>query len=184
MPKPGQKAVDTILNSTKEMGELIDNILSFAGVSEQSLNKYIFSANHLIEDIFNSINVDVNYPDTKVEIDKDLPKMMADKRMIAQVWSNLITNALKYSETKSNPRIEIGSKPIDNKTVYFVKDNGVGFDPKYKEEIFDLFSRFSGDKFKGTGIGLAIAKRIIEKHNGKIWAESMPDEETTFYFYV
>ncbi|HKJ48423.1 MAG TPA: ATP-binding protein [Christiangramia sp.] len=184
LPKPGQKAVDTILNSTKEMGELIDNILSFAGVSEQSLNKYIFSANHLIEDIFNSINVDVNYPDTKVEIDKDLPKMMADKRMIAQVWSNLITNALKYSETKSNPRIEIGSKPIDNKTVYFVKDNGVGFDPKYKEEIFDLFSRFSGDKFKGTGIGLAIAKRIIEKHNGKIWAESMPDEETTFYFYV
>ena len=184
LPKPGQKAVDTILNSTKEMGELIDNILSFAGVSEQTLSKNIFSVNHLIEDTLNSVNIDVNYPDTNVIIDKDLPGMMADKRMIAQVWSNLITNALKYSETQNAPKIEIGSEARDNKTVYFVKDNGVGFDPKYKEEIFDLFSRFSGDKFKGTGIGLAIVKRIIEKHNGKIWAESIPDQGTTFYFYV
>ncbi|SDS26664.1 ATP-binding protein [Christiangramia echinicola] len=184
LTKPGQKAVDTILNSTKEMGELIDNILSFAGVSEQTLNKNIFSVNHLIEDTLNSVNIPMNYPDTEVKIDKDLPGMMADKRMIAQVWSNLVTNALKYSETKENPRIEIGSEARDNKTIYFVKDNGVGFDPKYKEEIFDLFSRFSGDKFKGTGIGLAIVKRIIEKHNGKIWAQSIPDQGSTFYFYV
>ena len=184
LEKPGQKAVDTILNSTKEMGQLIDNILSFAGVSGQSLNKNIFSVNHLLEDILETFNTPSNYPKTRIILDKDLPHMMADKRMIAQVWSNLITNALKYSEQEKEPKLEIGARAIENRTVYFVRDNGVGFDPKHKEEIFDLFSRFSGDKFKGTGIGLAIVKKIIEKHNGKIWAESETGKGSTFYFYI
>ncbi|MBT8319987.1 MAG: histidine kinase, partial [Gramella sp.] len=139
---------------------------------------------HLLQKIFESMNVVKNYPKTRVEIEKDLPGMMADKRMITQVWSNLITNALKYSEAGESPLIEIGAKVIDQKTVYFVRDNGIGFDPVYKEKIFDLFSRFSEEKFKGTGIGLAIAKKIIDKHYGKIWAESRPGEGSTFFFYV
>ena len=184
LDKSGQKAVDTILSSTKEMGQLIDNILSFAGVSGQSIDKQIFSVNHLLEDILETFNVKSNYPETSVEIDSDMPRMMGDKRMITQVWSNLVTNALKYSEREDHPEVKIGAKAIDNRTTYFVQDNGVGFDPKYKEEIFDLFSRFSGNNFKGTGIGLAIVKKIIEKHNGKIWAESELGKGTTFYFYV
>ena len=103
---------------------------------------------------------------------------------MGQVWSNLITNALKYSEKEDAPQIEIGAKGINGKTTYYVSDNGIGFDSKFKEKIFDLFSRFSGDSFKGTGIGLAIVKKIIEKHNGKIWAESEPGEGATFYFHV
>ncbi|GAA4321334.1 ATP-binding protein [Pontixanthobacter gangjinensis] len=184
LEKSGQKAVDTILSSTEEMGELIDNILSFAGVSGESINKNIFSVNHLLEDILETINMDSNYPRTSIELDKDLPRMMADKRMITQVWSNLITNALKYSEKEEKPVIKIGSTVIDNRTTYYVSDNGIGFDPKYSEEIFELFSRFSGDNFKGTGMGLAIVKKIIEKHNGKIWAESEKGMGSTFYFYV
>lgn len=184
LEKSGKKAVDTILSSTKEMGELIDNILSFAGVSGQSLDKQIFSVNHLLEDIMETFNVEVNYPKTTVKLESDLPRMMGDKRMIAQVWSNLIVNALKYTEREDDPMVEIGCIAKDNKTVYFVKDNGIGFDPKFKEEIFDLFSRFSGKNFKGTGIGLAIVKKIIEKHNGSIWAESELGKGSTFYFYV
>ncbi|MDX1761947.1 MAG: ATP-binding protein, partial [Christiangramia sp.] len=184
LEKSGQKAVDTILSSTEEMGQLIDNILSFAGVSGQSMNKNTFSVNHLVEDILQTINVESNYPETSVKLDNDLPRMMADKRMITQVWSNLINNALKYSEKEENPAVEIGSTVVNKKTTYYVKDNGIGFDPKYKDEIFELFSRFSGDTFKGTGIGLAIVKKIIEKHDGKIWAESEPGKGSAFYFYV
>ena len=110
--------------------------------------------------------------------------MMGDKRMLSQVWSNLIANALKYSERASQPSIEISYTLQGNKTVYCIKDNGIGFDPKYSEDIFNLFSRRSGDNYQGTGIGLAIVKKIIEKHNGEIWAESQPGSGSTFYFYV
>ncbi len=184
LQKEGQIAVDTILGSVEEMQDLIDNILDFAGVSNNDISKTTNSANNMIQDIFVSFNVKSNYPNTKIEVEERMPKIVGDKRMLGQVWANLITNALKYSERSSNPQIEIGTKILDRKTVYYVKDNGVGFDPKYSEEIFDLFSRFSGDNFKGTGVGLAIVKKIIEKHDGKIWAESELGKGTTFYFYV
>ncbi len=184
LEKSGQKAVDTILSSAIEMQELIDNILSFAGVSGQNLERNIFSVNYMVEDILQSFNTKINYPETRILMDNDLPRMMADKRMMLQVWSNLIMNALKYSEKEKHPEIQIGAKGIGGKTTYFVKDNGIGFNPKFKEDIFNLFSRFSGDSFKGTGIGLAIVKKIIEKHNGRIWAESEPGKGSIFYFYV
>lgn len=184
LQKEGQLAVDTILSSVEEMQDLIDNILDFAGVSNQDIRKTTSSVNNMIQDIFVSFNVKSNYPQTSIEVEENMPKIVGDKRMLSQIWSNLITNALKYSERSENPKIEIGTKNIGRKTVYYVKDNGVGFDPKYKEEIFDLFSRFSGDNFKGTGIGLAIVKKIIEKHDGKIWADSELGKGTTFFFYV
>lgn len=184
LAKPGQQAIDTILSSTGEMHELIDNILSFSGLSAESLKKSVFSVNHILEDIIRSFNVKLNYPDTSIKIEENMPKMLADKRMLGQVWSNLINNALKYSEKEEKPHIEIGTECIKGKTVYFVKDNGIGVDPRYKDDIFDLFSRFSGKAFKGTGIGLAIVKKIIEKHDGKIWIESSLNKGATFYFCV
>ncbi|PTX42659.1 multi-sensor signal transduction histidine kinase [Christiangramia gaetbulicola] len=184
LQKEGQLAVDTILSSVEEMQDLIDNILDFAGVSNQDIRKMTSSVNNMIQDIFVSFNVRSNYPHTSIEVEENMPKIVGDKRMLSQIWSNLITNALKYSERSKDPKIEIGSKNIDRKTVYYVKDNGVGFDPVYSEKIFDLFSRYSGDNYKGTGIGLAIVKKIIEKHDGKIWADSELGKGTTFYFYV
>ncbi len=184
LEKPARQAVDTILSSAGEMRELIENILSFAGVSGKDLKKKPFSVNHLIEDILESFNVKKNYPGSKFHIDTNLPKMIGDKRMLTQVWSNLIANALKYTETESQPTIWIGARTVNDKTVYFVRDNGIGFDQKYQKEIFELFSRFSSSKFKGTGIGLAITKKIIEKHSGEIWAESKPGKGAEFYFYV
>lgn len=184
LQKEGRMAIDTILSSAEEMRDLIDNILSFAGVSNQDLNKTVNSANHMVQDILTSFNVKSNYTKTEVIVEEELPKIIGDKRMLGQVWSNLIANALKYSEREKNPKIEIGSDMERNKTVYYVKDNGIGFDPKFKEDIFDLFSRRSGEDYSGTGIGLAIVKKIIEKHNGEIWAESKPGEGSTFYFHV
>jgi len=184
LEKEGQMAVDTILSSAEEMHDLIDNILSFAGVSNQDIIRNTNSVNTIIQDIFTSFNIKTNYPETEIVVEQNMPRLMGDKRMLSQVWSNLITNALKYSEKCKNPRIEIGSEIRDRTTIYYVKDNGIGFDPKYKEEIFDLFSRHSGDAYQGSGIGLAIAKKIIEKHQGEIWAESVPGSGSTFYFHV
>jgi len=182
--KEGQMAVDTILSSAEEMQNLIDDILSFAGVSNQDISKNTNATNRMLDDIFVSFNTKSNYPHTDIIIEEHLPKIIGDKRMIIQVWSNLIANALKYSEKSESPKIEIGSEVWERKTVYYIKDNGIGFDSKYKDEIFNLFSRFSESNYQGTGIGLAIAKKIIEKHNGKIWAESKENCGSTFYFYV
>lgn len=182
--KEGQMAVDTILSSVDEMQELIDDILSFAGVSNQDIRKNINSTDRMIKDIFSSFNIKSNYPATRILVEENLPKIIGDKRMLSQVWSNLITNALKYSEQAENPQIEIGSEVRDKRTVYYIKDNGIGFNPKYKEEIFNLFSRHSGDNYQGTGIGLAIVKKIIEKHDGEIWADSNENRGSAFYFYV
>ncbi|WP_026915755.1 ATP-binding protein [Christiangramia portivictoriae] len=184
LDKEGRMAVDTILSSVQEMQDLIDNILSFAGVSNKDINKQVVSTDTMVKDIIRSFNIKSNYSNTSVSIDESLPKMMGDKRMLSQVWSNLIANALKYSERASQPSIEISYTLQGNKTVYCIKDNGIGFDPKYSEDIFNLFSRRSGDNYQGTGIGLAIVKKIIEKHNGEIWAESQPGSGSTFYFYV
>lgn len=180
----GQSAIETILSSSGKMRQLIDDILSFAGVSGQSLNKNVFSVNRLLKELFQTINIEANYSKATIHISEDLPSILGDKRMLTQVWSNLVTNALKYSEQEEAPFIEIGYNVKDDKTVYFVRDNGIGFDPKYKEKLFDLFSRFSGGDYEGTGVGLAIVKKIIEKHNGEIWAESEPGKGSTFFFYV
>jgi two-component system sensor histidine kinase/response regulator len=99
------------------------------------------------------------------------------------VWTNLISNAIKYSQKKEKPRVEIGVQQENGKLVYFVKDNGAGFDMKNYNRLFKVFQRLHADKeFKGTGVGLALVKRIVDRHDGRIWAESNPGQGTNFYF--
>jgi light-regulated signal transduction histidine kinase (bacteriophytochrome) len=99
------------------------------------------------------------------------------------VLTNLISNAVKYSSKKEKPEIEIGSYPGEEETIYYVKDNGAGFDMKYAEKLFIAFQRLHVE-FEGTGLGLAIVKEIIERHGGKAWTESHEDEGATFYFSI
>ncbi|APG59315.1 ATP-binding protein [Christiangramia salexigens] len=184
LDKDGKQAVETILKSSSDMRDIIDNILSFAGISSKNIKRKSFNLNSLLDSLINTTNPSVNYPNTTVKIANDLPNMRGDKKMIARVWSNLLSNAFKYSEFEDKPEIEIGSTEKKGKVIYFIRDNGVGIDPANSEKIFNLFSRFSGSKFKGTGIGLAIAHKIIEKHQGKIWVESETGKGSTFYFHV
>jgi len=113
----------------------------------------------------------------------DLPPAEADAGMIKQVLMNLVSNAIKYSSKKEHPVIEIGGEDHDTHTVYFVKDNGAGFDMAYADKLFGVFQRLhSQEEFEGTGVGLALVKRIIDKHHGTIRAEGQEGQGATFYF--
>jgi hypothetical protein len=111
-----------------------------------------------------------------------MPECQADPLLIRQVLANLIENALKYSSRRETPRVEVGAIIRGEKKVYFVRDNGIGFDMKYVDKLFGVFHRLhSNQEFEGTGIGLAIVLNIIQRHGGKVWAEAEPDNGATFY---
>ena len=116
----------------------------------------------------------------------DLPAVQGDPLLISQVWDNLLGNALKYSRTRERSRIEVGWRADDTHgCVYWVRDNGVGFEPRQAHRLFGVFQRLHrASEFEGTGIGLALCRRILERHGGHIWAESTPGQGSCFYFAV
>jgi len=112
-----------------------------------------------------------------------LPSVLVDPGLLGIVFTNLFSNALKFTGNRVNTQIEVGSKIKDGEEIFFVKDNGVGFDMKYADKLFSPFQRLhSQEEYEGTGVGLATVRRIIHRHGGRIWAESRPGSGTTFYF--
>ncbi|WBL21178.1 ATP-binding protein [Zunongwangia sp. HRR-M8] len=179
-----QKAVKTIVKSAGEMDTMIDDILSYSKVGQTKLSKQLLSIKQIVTNAIEAQNAENNYPSTIIKIDENLPKAVGDRRMISQLINNLISNALKYSSKEKLPEIEIGFFKKKEENVYFIKDNGVGFDPKYKEKIFKLFSRVASKDYLGTGIGLSIAKKVVDKHNGQLWVETEPGKGSVFYFIL
>jgi two-component system sensor kinase len=112
-----------------------------------------------------------------------LPHVWGDKVLIRQVLVNLLSNAVKFTQGRADASIEVGVRVEENENVYYVKDNGVGFDMRYVDKLFNVFQRLhSADEFEGTGVGLAIVGRTIHKHGGRVWAEGKINEGTTIYF--
>lgn len=176
----GKRLLNNIVLNAGNMGRLIDDLLAFSRLSRKDIAHQQVNMINLVKEC-----VDELLPaGSKVKIDVAyLPVSSADPAMIKQVWLNLIGNSIKYSSTKEQPIISIGSKKLPQEYVFFVKDNGVGFDMKYADKLFGVFQRLHGQTdFEGTGIGLALVKRIVEKHNGRVWAESTEGEGATFYF--
>ncbi|WP_289021586.1 ATP-binding protein [uncultured Salegentibacter sp.] len=182
LPAEATKAINTILSTSHKMEVVIDDILSFSKITSGDLKKTSFSTRKLIDELLLSFNIENNYPSSEVVIEENLPETFGDRRMIWQVWSNLLGNALKYSEQAKNPKIEIGATLQHDKDVFYIKDNGVGIPAGDRDKIFKVFSRASKSQFKGTGVGLSIVARIIEKHRGEIWLDSEPNKGTTFFF--
>lgn len=164
------------------MDLLIDDILSYSKVGQAELVRQKFSLKELVEGIIETEDLKIQYPNAKINVGRNLPNIDADRRMVTQLLTNLIGNALKYSSAKTHPVIEIGALEKNSETVFFVKDNGIGFGPEHSNKIFDVFSRLAGEEYKGSGVGLAIAKRVVEKHKGKIWVETVQGKGTTFFF--
>ena len=179
-----KKAIRTIVKSAEDMDGLIEDILSYSSVGKTNLQLELVAIDKISKDIVLKHNMANRYPNTKFKIASDMPKLEADRRMISQLLNNLIGNAFKYSSKSEDALVEIGYLKSDNKNVYFIKDNGIGVDPSLQYKVFDVFSRLAGDDYEGSGIGLAIAKKVIDIHNGKIWLESELGEGTTFFFSI
>ena len=139
-----------------------------------------------MQTLVNEITHDIKEQETSREIDfvvHELPAAMADETLIKEVWTNLLSNAVKYTTGKQKAVIEIGAHENDDETVYYVKDNGAGFDMEYYDKLFMVFQRLHSSKeFEGTGVGLATVQRIVNRHGGKVWAEGKVNEGATFYF--
>ncbi len=169
-----------IKHNALHMGELIDDMLRFARIGRGALNPRKVSLAGTAAEVVQELQE--LYPRT-LAIVADLPEAVGDRAMLRQVFANLIGNAFKYSGKAAEPRIEVGARQEAGETVFFVRDNGAGFDMQYAQHLFGVFRRLHSEKdFPGTGVGLAIAKRIVERHGGRIWAESAPGEGATFHF--
>ena len=182
LDESGKRMVQTILSSAKEMEQLIEELLELAKLGKSPLTKKEVSIHKLSEAALQIVNPPGKYPDSVVQIVPNIPDAFGDRRLITQLLTNLLDNALKYSAKADNPLVEVGFQEMDGRIVYFVRDNGIGFDPKHRERIFKVFSRLVKEEFPGTGIGLAICKGVVERHDGKIWCESAIGEGSTFYF--
>ncbi|HEX8608261.1 MAG TPA: ATP-binding protein, partial [Pedobacter sp.] len=177
----GIKVFQAITRNSKKMGELIDDLLAFSKLGRKQVSFSAIDMNELVRMVQDEITEDdENVPQYSVDI---LPAAMGDKSLIKQVWINLISNAIKYSRHKTETIVEIGAYLQDDMIVYFVKDKGAGFDMQYYDKLFGVFQRLhSQEEFEGTGIGLAIVQKIVQRHNGLTWAESELDKGSSFYF--
>jgi signal transduction histidine kinase len=179
----GTVLADKVLKRVGTMNDLIGALLLFFAVGEEKLTTVSVSMQSIVTDVCNDLKEDFKLP---VEfILHRLPNVEGDKYLLKQVWINLISNAIKYSSKKGKPVIEIGCMDAEDGTVFYVKDNGVGFDKKDGEKLFKVFERLhSHHEFEGSGLGLAIVERVISKHGGRVWADGEPNEGATFYFHL
>ena len=175
--------LDVIIENVGKMGHLIDDLLAFSRMSRREKREVAFDTGQLVNEVFNDLMQLENEKRTTLKIETDLPPMFADRDMMKHVFSNLLGNAVKFSGNREEPLIEVGYQTEHEDTVYFVKDNGVGFDMTYSKKLFGIFQRLhSDDEFEGTGVGLAIVQRIIHRHEGQVWANSEEGKGAIFYF--
>jgi signal transduction histidine kinase len=178
----GLRLLAVIRDNSKRMGDLIDDLLAFSRFGRQAMQQERIDMRALVDTAVRLVRRDEDYPQAQIEIG-NLPRCVGDPALLQQVWVNLLSNALKYSATRAQPVIRITGVAGATETVYTLADNGVGFDMQYYGKLFGVFQRLhSADEFPGTGVGLAIAQRIVTRHGGRIWAEAVPDQGATFYF--
>jgi signal transduction histidine kinase len=182
LDEKGKRYLQTISESATRMGQLIDDLLIFSRMGRQEMLHDTVNLNHLIASVLHDLQHDLQDRTISWTI-AQLPEVTGDASMLRQVFSNLIGNAIKFTGTRPQATIEIGSQQTSQEeAVVFVRDNGVGFDMRYANKLFGVFQRLHrADEFEGTGIGLANVRRIIHRHGGKAWAEGVLGEGAVFY---
>jgi len=184
LPEAGSRYLNTIRGGAQRMGVLIDDLLTFSRLIRAPLNKQSVDTQALVRVVLEELAYMKNGRQIDLRI-ADIPACSADPALLKQVWINLLSNALKYTRKRHEAIVEIGYYPEAESIIYFVKDNGTGFDMRYKEKLFGVFQRLhSADEFEGTGVGLAIAQRIVQRHGGRIWAEAELGKGATFFFTI
>jgi len=177
-----KRLLKVISDSAKQMGRLIDDLLTFSKTGRSELNLVRIDMKDFVQGTISELSAEIGRRKVKWVVG-ELASVKADPVTLRQVLINLLCNALKYSKKRPESKIEIGCTDCKRETTFFVRDNGVGFDPRYAHKLFGVFQRLhSPSQFEGTGIGLAIVRRIISRHGGKTWAEGTLDQGATFYF--
>jgi len=178
----GGQLLNIIQGNAKKMEQLINDLLAFSRVSTKEIQKAEINMAALTKEVFEEFKSTIG--DRRVQLEmRELPPAHCDESMIRQVFGNLLSNAIKYSKPKEIAVIEVGGIRGENENIYYVKDNGVGFDMENADKLFNIFQRLhSQEEFDGTGIGLVIVKRIVEKHGGRVWAEGRLKEGAKFCF--
>ena len=174
--------IGLILAAVGRMGQLIDDLLSFSRFGRIEINRSRVNLTPLVEQVRETLAPALAGRTVRWKID-GLPEVDGDPAMLRQVIASLLDNALKFTRTRACAEIEIGARKDGNEYVFFVRDNGVGFDQRYADKLFGVFQRLhTSAEFEGTGIGLASVRRIVQRHNGRSWAEGKPGEGTVIYF--
>lgn len=178
-----QRYLQTISESAKQMGQLIDDLLVFSRMGRQEMLHTTVDLNQLVKTVIHDLRLDLQAKTISWTIGT-LPEVSGDPAMLRQVYMNLISNAVKFTASRGEPRIEIGAQQgTPGEVDLFVRDNGVGFDMQYVNKLFGVFQRLHrNDEFEGTGIGLANVRRIVHRHGGRTWAEGALDQGATFHF--
>ena len=172
--------IDFIVEGSHRMKDLIDDLLSFSRLNTDKKEFHLTDLNQVLDSVLLGLKSTIEEEDAHISKD-NLPILWCDSSQISQVFQNLISNSIKFHQTP--PRIHISSEENDHEWVLGVSDEGIGIDPEHQQKIFDVFKRLhTREEYAGTGIGLSICKRIVERHNGKIWVESEPGEGANFYF--
>ncbi len=191
IPAGGRRRLDQVVAGAERMDQLIEDLLKFCRFSRAPLKRRPVDLDAMVRRVTAALQAADPARSIDVQIDT-LPGCEGDPSLLEQVVTNLISNAFKFTRDAAAARIEIGSMqmpspgtPDEPELVYFVRDNGAGFDMKYAENLFGVFQRLhSREEFEGTGVGLSIVQRILQRHGGRIWAEGVPKRGATFYFVV
>jgi PAS domain S-box-containing protein len=176
--------LDMVTDSAKQMGVLIDDLLQFSRTGRQEMRQSRLNMNAVVQDVLAKLKAETENRNISWSV-SDLPDVFGDYSLLRQVWINLLENAVKFTRHKDDAVIAIGVMKESEDSVFYVRDNGAGFDMQFAHELFGVFQRLhSQAEFEGTGIGLANVQRIIHRHGGRVWAEAQPDQGATLYFTI
>jgi len=178
----GRRRCSVIRDETRRMGRLIDDLLAFSRLGRTPMQVTVIDMAALASAVFDEVTASTDCAQIEFRLER-LPAALGDPALIRQVWANLLANAVKFSAKQPQAVIEVGGQPHGREAVYFVRDNGAGFDMRYAAKLFGVFQRLHSEhEFTGTGVGLAIVQRVIQRHGGRVWAESQIGQGATFYF--
>jgi light-regulated signal transduction histidine kinase (bacteriophytochrome) len=176
--------IETIRHICSDTISMADMLLEYARLSRMEPNNLLIDLRKLFKDVFMAMDhtgKGGRTPD--LTFDPEIPHIVGDEGLFRQALLNILSNAVKFTQTKENPEIRVGYERTDESHIFYVRDNGVGFDMKYADKLFDMFQRMhSSDEFEGSGVGLSIIKKILDIHQGKVWIEGAVDQGATIYF--
>lgn len=178
----GQRLLAVILTNAKQMGQIINDLLAFSRLGRQPMVVSEIDMGALVQAVLEELKPTAAERRLRVTV-SPLPPARGDKALMHQVWINLLSNAVKFTRPRDTAVIDIGARSTATEVVYYVKDNGVGFDMQYADKLFGVFQRLhNSEEFEGTGVGLSLVQRLVNRHGGRVWAEGAVNGGATFYF--